>query len=250
MLFTDPLFLLFLSLVVSANFLTRQNQTFHRWLLLLASWVFFYLCSPPSFLIFLLSAAVNYPLLRALSAMTPSHRNRVLLLLTVGLNLGLLAYFKYTYFFESWFARMDHHNFWLPLAISFYTVHIISYAIDLSEKKYAIAKPLDYFNYLSFFPHLLAGPIVRGNQLIPQFEAPVARRAFDWSGGISVRSRLLFQNACRQDRGCNGSVLGRWSAAAHGDCTLAPGDSLLGTDFRRLRRVFIHGDGHCQAARI
>ena len=73
---------------------------------------------------------------------------------------------------------------WRPIALSFYVFHMVSYAIDIRSDKYKPARPLDYALYLSFFPHLIAGPIVRGNQLIPQLETPRKPANYDIRGGL------------------------------------------------------------------
>lgn len=98
--------------------------------------------------------------------------------------MSILIWFKYIDFFAGLWGIKIGGQKWIPLAISFYLFHIISYAIDLFKRKIYITSAVDYIIYLSFFPHLLAGPIVRGPQLIPQITEPLKSNRFDWSGGV------------------------------------------------------------------
>src|SRR5262249_14525385 len=113
---------------------------------------------------------------------------RLLLLLSIGTNLGLLAFFKYANFFlESAYALADLlgargeralYDIVLPLGISFYTFETISYIVDVYQGKVrAVRNPLDYALYILFFRHLLAGPIVRPREFLPQLRR---RKRFSW----------------------------------------------------------------------
>ncbi len=105
---------------------------------------------------------------------SPDHRRRLLLFLGIGGNLGLLAYFKYADFFIGninalFSAHFSLLGLILPLAISFFTFQQIAYLADAYQGK---AREYDWLNYalfVSFFPHLIAGPIVHHREMMPQF---------------------------------------------------------------------------------
>jgi alginate O-acetyltransferase complex protein AlgI len=190
MLFTDPLFIIFLVLIVPINFALRRHQVIHKFYLLIVSWIFFFLSSPLAFILFIGSIVANYPALRWLATVDQRSTANGILTAVLASNLLFLGLFKYSGFFAAAISVQWVGPFgtWMPLAISFYTFHIISYTIDLYTRKYPISGPVDYAVYLSFFPHLIAGPIVRGNQLLPQLAEPVAARQFDWADGVHLFS--------------------------------------------------------------
>src|SRR4029079_9946186 len=114
------------------------------------------------------------------------HKRKILLVLSLIGNLGMLCFFKYGTFLLDNFTNlgnlvgMDFHpakpNIILPAGISFYTFTTLCYTIDMYKKKSEPVKNLlDFSLFVTFFPHLVAGPLVRPEQLVPQFETP--RRA-------------------------------------------------------------------------
>jgi alginate O-acetyltransferase complex protein AlgI len=117
------------------------------------------------------------------------------LALGVALDLGILAYFKYLDFFIAQVLNLAHElglnpsiafvNVTLPVAISFLTFHAISYIVDVSRGRLAPSRsPVDILLYISFFPHLVAGPIVRAHEFLPQLASP--RNARDFSFGENM----------------------------------------------------------------
>lgn len=117
------------------------------------------------------------------------------LALCVALDLGILAYFKYLNFIVAQLLNLahalrfnlplDYVNVTLPVAISFLTFHAISYVVDVYRGRVAASRsPLDVLLYQSFFPHLVAGPIVRAHEFLPQLQRP--GRPGDFSLGESV----------------------------------------------------------------
>jgi alginate O-acetyltransferase complex protein AlgI len=147
--------------------------------LLLGSYLFYAAWNPPFVLLLILSAVVDYWLAHAIARSSSVLRKRLLLLISLILNLGLLGIFKYGNFIienSQWLLDLLHVpylvpklNIILPLGISFYTFETISYLIDVYRGK---LKPtdsfLDYAIFLTFFPHLVAGPIVRASDFLPQ----------------------------------------------------------------------------------
>jgi len=127
----------------------------------------------------ILSVAVNYSLAEGIIRCHQTRSARNLLIFGVSLNLLLLGYFKYTNFavnFLSFIVEKDlgSFNIILPLAISFFTFTQISYLVDVYRDRHVHYRFLDYSLFVVLFPHLIAGPIVRHWEIIPQF----ASRAF------------------------------------------------------------------------
>src|SRR5699024_8635141 len=104
-----------------------------------------------------------------------NHPRRILVALGVALNLGLLGYYKYAGFLVSniddlfGFGWVIGHII-LPLAISFFTFEQISFIVDCYKQRDAQRDPLEYAAFVTFFPHLIAGPIIYHRELSPQFE--------------------------------------------------------------------------------
>jgi alginate O-acetyltransferase complex protein AlgI len=184
MLFNTPQYILFLALVV---FAVRMTTPARRGPLLLAASVVFYSLWLPVYLLLLAAdLGVNYVLLRR---MVKSSRPRVYLAASVIFTLALLARFKYAAFaietaMPLLTAVMDvppeiPHLF-LPLGISFYSFQIVALTVDTYRRN---IDPIDsfwrYALFISFFPQLIAGPILRGAQLLPQL----------LSGGSITRER-------------------------------------------------------------
>ena len=156
---------------------------------LLAASAFFYMTWNPWLItLVLFSASIDYFAALGLERLkTPSLR-RGLLVGSITINLGLLGYFKYANFFNS--SAVATQNWWfgtcldpitmnliLPLGISFYTFETISYVVDVYRGKVRAERdPLNYALFILFFPHLIAGPIVRPGDFLPQ-----TRRTKRWS---------------------------------------------------------------------
>jgi D-alanyl-lipoteichoic acid acyltransferase DltB (MBOAT superfamily) len=116
-------------------------------------------------------------------------------MLGVALDLGILCYFKYLDFFIAQLLTLGNElgvnlplsfvNVTLPVAISFLTFHAISYIVDVYRGRLKASRsPLDILLYISFFPHLVAGPIVRAHEFLPQLASP--RRAEDFGFGENM----------------------------------------------------------------
>lgn len=172
MLFSSQLFiLLFLPVVLLAYYARASSEKFRTALLTLASFVF-YAWWDPRFL----------PLLAAMIVITwlivEAHvrfGHRALLIIGVVINLAVLGLFKYANFFAEAVLSMmavthDPWSFILPLGISFFTFQQVSYLVDRIRGDAPRYDFLGYAAYVSFFPQLIAGPIVRHNELIKQFE--------------------------------------------------------------------------------
>ena len=139
----------------------------------------------------------------AVSSAESERRRRVTMGLSCAALLGLLGWFKYYGFVSVNFDNLTHVlglgravpllQVALPIAISFYTFMALSYVIDIYRRQLEPARPLDLALYLSFFPHLLAGPIVRGNELLPQLRRRRDPSAVDYSRGLWLILAGLFK---------------------------------------------------------
>jgi alginate O-acetyltransferase complex protein AlgI len=183
-LFNSVSFGLFLAAVLSLYFAAPR-----KWrgrVLLGASLVFYALWIPTYLLLLLLDVAVNYGLMQW---MLRSRRPKIPLALACTFTLGLLAYFKYAAMLIESLAPVlqrlsvavpDAPDIFLPLGISFYSFQILSLTIDCHRGGIRPDSFSQYLLYISFFPQLIAGPIVRGHQLLPQLArggAPNLERA-------------------------------------------------------------------------
>jgi alginate O-acetyltransferase complex protein AlgI len=199
MLFHSLPFVAFFAVVFPVYWAIRSHRWRMSWLLA-ASCVFYGSWNPWFILLVLFSASVDYAAALAIEKSAPDRWRRLLLVGSITINLGLLAFFKYVNFFlQSTTALgrvlgLDYalplQEIVLPLGISFYTFETISYMVDVySRRSRAVRNPLDYALFIMFFPHLVAGPIVRPRDFLPQLERP---KRFRWSRlALAVRLFLL-----------------------------------------------------------
>jgi D-alanyl-lipoteichoic acid acyltransferase DltB (MBOAT superfamily) len=162
--------------------------------LMFVSWFFYYKTSGIFLLILLFVTLSDWLIARGIKSQITNHKSqiaKILLALSVTIDLGFLAYFKYAYFFTDAFNDLFGTSYSivdkiiLPVGISFYTFQVISYTADVYRGRIQPVKNiLDFGFYVSFFPQLVAGPIVRAEEFIPQLYKPfrLSRRAF----GIAV----------------------------------------------------------------
>ena len=162
--------------------------------LLFVSWFFYYKTSGVFLLILAFITLSDWLIAGRIKSAIINHKSqiaKILLALSVTIDLGLLAYFKYAYFFTDAFNDLFGTSYSivdkiiLPVGISFYIFQVISYTADVYRGRIQPVKNiLDFGFYVSFFPQLVAGPIVRAEEFIPQLYKPyrLSRRAF----GIAV----------------------------------------------------------------
>lgn len=177
MLFNSYIFvLLFLPLVVTGYFILNRFQKYQQakaFLILMSFWFYGYF-NPSYILIILSSIVVNFFLGKHLLSAKEKKTSKNILMLGLIFNIGLLLYFKYLDFaienINALFST-DFHLLYiaLPLGISFFTFQQISYVIDCYHKKVPSYSFLDYALFVSFFPQLIAGPIVLHSEMVPQF---------------------------------------------------------------------------------
>lgn len=201
MLFNSIDFAIFLPLVFLLYwFVTNKNLRLQNALLLLASY-FFYACWDWRFLFLLMfSTLLDYFTGLKMQDVENQKGKRFWFLLSVIVNLGFLGVFKYYNFFAESFAEAIsrfglHINVWtlkviLPVGISFYTFHGLSYVIDIYKDRIKAEKNfLDYAVFVSFFPLLVAGPIERATHLLPQIKK---QRTFDYVKAVDGLRQILW----------------------------------------------------------
>ncbi|MBQ7886346.1 MAG: MBOAT family protein [Clostridia bacterium] len=185
MLFNSYVFMLaFLPLTLLIYFLLGrlpERIQLNKAFLVLASFVFYGYNNPSYVPIILCSILVNYALSQMMLAAQKKAVRLPLMLLGLGLNLGVLFYFKYHDFFAENMNAFLGTNFALyrvalPLGISFFTFQQLSYVIDSYRRTVPRYNILDYALFVTFFPQLVAGPIVLHSEIVPQFADPKNRR--------------------------------------------------------------------------
>jgi alginate O-acetyltransferase complex protein AlgI len=177
--FSSPIFLfLFLPIVLSGYFLVPGIRAKNLWLL--AASLFFYAWGEPLFLILLFASTwMNYRLGIWVDEAADPAKRKLAVTLAIALNIGLLAFFKYANFVVhsvnsglGWVnvSPLPFPHIALPIGISFFTFHALSYVIDIYRRKAPAARQLsDTGLYIFLFPQLIAGPILRWSAMAPQF---------------------------------------------------------------------------------
>jgi alginate O-acetyltransferase complex protein AlgI len=201
MLFNSLGFAIFLPVVFAAYWLLSKKNLSYQNLLLLACSYFFYACWDWRFLFLLIfSTALDYFTgLKMFEAKTQNLK-KFWFWLSVSINLGFLGVFKYYNFFAESLAEMLHGfgfnpNFWslqviLPVGISFYTFHGLSYVIDIYKDRIEPEKNVvTYSLFVSYFPLLVAGPIERATHLLPQIKRS---RTFDYQKAIDGVYQIIW----------------------------------------------------------
>jgi alginate O-acetyltransferase complex protein AlgI len=195
--------------------LVLHNLPFLSWKtkkinLLLASYLFYAAWNPPFILLLWLSTGVDFFVGRALYTQENKYKKRLLLVLSLIGNLGMLCFFKYGSFLLENFVALTHAlgisfhpakpNIILPAGISFYTFTTLCYTIDMYKRKSKpVGSMLDFALFVTFFPHLVAGPIVRPPQLVPQFETPHRATHLQLQQGLFLLSLGLFMKVVMAD---------------------------------------------------
>ncbi|QBN19873.1 MBOAT family O-acyltransferase [Flavobacterium nackdongense] len=201
MLFNSLSFLLFLPIVFALYWwVNKKGLQLQNFLLLLASY-FFYACWDWRFLFLLLfSTALDYFTGIQMVEAKNQGRKKVWFWLSIIVNLGFLGVFKYYNFFADSFAETlfglgFQANFWtlqviLPVGISFYTFHGLSYVIDIYKGRIQPERNIiTYSLFVAYFPLLVAGPIERATHLLPQIKK---RRFFDYPKAVDGMHQITW----------------------------------------------------------
>src|SRR6478735_10405116 len=185
MLFPTATFAVFFLIVLPVSWLLMPSQRVWRVWILLASYVFYAWWAWRFVFLLVASTVVNHVLALAIYRAVEVRMRKTLLTLAVGFDLAFLAYFKYAGFFVSSFDNVVGTS-WLvtvalPVGISFYSFMAISYVVDTYRGELVPASFSRFAVFQAFFPHLVAGPIVRASELLPQLEKPRDPRRVDTS---------------------------------------------------------------------
>jgi len=209
MLFNSLTFLVFFVIVFVLHRL-MPTWSLRKGILLVASYIFYAAWNPPYVGILLFSTALDWWLARLIwRSVDVVHRRRLLVISLVA-NLSLLAFFKYGGFLLGNFSTaLDAFgiayapaiwNIILPVGISFYTFASLSYTIDVYRGEIAADVGfLDYALFVSFFPHLVAGPIVRASLLLPQLKQAREASSAQVGWGLAMVVMGLFSKAVLAD---------------------------------------------------
>src|SRR5437588_6540160 len=182
--------------VLPVSWALMRHQTAWRAWILVASYVFYAWWDWRFVALLAASTVVNHVLAVAIHRLHGVAARKSFLVLAVAFDLGLLGYFKYTNFFlsstdnvvgTSWIAHVV-----LPVGISFYTFMAISYVVDTYRGLLVPASFARFAVFQAFFPHLVAGPIVRASELLPQLERPRDPRLVDLPRAFALIVSGLF----------------------------------------------------------
>ena len=201
MLFNSIDFAIFLPIVFLIYwFVANKNLKFQNFLIVVASYVFYGWWDWRFLSLILFSTLVDYTIGRTLSKEENQTKRKILLWTSLLVNLGFLGFFKYYNFFLdnfiSAFSFLGNPinpqglNIILPVGISFYTFQTLSYTIDVYKKKLEPTKDFIAFTaFVSFFTQLVAGPIERATNLLPQF---YKKRQFDYAKAVDGMRQILW----------------------------------------------------------
>ena len=210
LIFSSGLFL-FLFLGFSFVYMLLQRQRVLRLLFVTAfSYYFYYKSSGVYFVLLAIVTVSDYCIAAGIWNYRQRHPERrllpkLLVALSLCIGLGMLGYFKYTNFFAGLIARMVDFNFqpwdiFLPVGISFFTFQSLSYTIDVYRGQLKpLPSLLDYAFFVSFFPQLVAGPIVRARDFAPQIRHPLVVTSDMFAKGVFLISIGLFKKAVISD---------------------------------------------------
>src|SRR5438876_7534830 len=216
MLFNSLTFIVFFVIVVTlywsiASWPLRKN------ILVVASYIFYGAWNPPFAALLFSTTAMDFWLGRQIGKAKGSRAKRTWLVASVCMNLSMLGFFKYGNFllqnFQWLVARVGiiyqppHLDILLPVGISFYTFHSLSYTLDIYRGVLQPTRSLrDFILAVSFFPQLVAGPIVRAGDFLPQLVKPPALRTGQFLWGLAMMTLGLFEKIVLADTMLAGSA--------------------------------------------
>ena len=201
MLFNSIDFAIFLPIVFLLYwFVTNKNLKLQNFLIVISSYIFYGWWDWRFLSLILFSTIVDFSVGLMLSKEENETKRKAFLWTSILVNLGFLGFFKYYNFFIDNFTtafsffgneiQPNSLNIILPVGISFYTFQTLSYTIDVYRKKLEPTKDFIAFSaFVSFFPQLVAGPIERATNLLPQF---YKRRTFDYNKAIDGMRQILW----------------------------------------------------------
>ncbi len=210
MIFTSIEFVLFFVVVLLIlNFI--RNFTAEKWFLLTASYIFYMSWSLPCAILLIFTSLIDYFIGLNLGSAESQQRRKMLLVFSIVTNLGVLGYFKYTNFMidQVWWGLATlgihiaprHYEIILPIGISFFTFQRMTYTIEVYRRNIQPCQSLrDFLLFAAFFPQLLAGPINRAADLLPQLSQHKRATAIDFETGLVQFSLGIVKKLVISDR--------------------------------------------------
>jgi alginate O-acetyltransferase complex protein AlgI len=200
MLFNSFDFAVFLPIVFTLYWISRRSVRLQNLIIVVSSYVFYGWWDWRYLFLFILSITSAYGAGRWMESVSDQRQRRWILLGCIILNFGILGYYKYANFFVANFVdvvrffgmslSVDRLNVILPVGISFYTFQAMGYTIDVYRKDLKASHSyLDFSAFVSFFPQLVAGPIERASNLLPQFKKA---RVFDSNAASDGLRQILW----------------------------------------------------------
>jgi len=201
MLFNSFEFLVFLPIVFLAYWFVFRERRWQNMLVVVASYMFYGWWDWRFLFLIALTSLCSYGSGLLLEHFEGQQQKRRLVSVSnIVLNIGILGVFKYYNFFVEnfdallgalgWYLDWVTMDIILPVGISFYTFQALSYTIDVYQKRIpATHDPVEFFAYISFFPQLVAGPIERATNLLPQFQQ---KRHFDYAKAVDGCRQMLW----------------------------------------------------------
>ncbi len=203
MLFNSFTFIIFLPIVFLLYWFVFRKRAIQNWLVLVASYVFYGWWDWRFLILIFITTFFSWSsgiLIERYDQKEQKSRGRMICAFNLILNLGILAYFKYFNFFSDnlklLFSQFGYQLDWftlevlLPVGISFYTFQALSYTIDVYRRDIKATKDFIAFaSFIAFFSQLVAGPIERATNLLPQFLKP---RVFDYGQAVSGMRQILW----------------------------------------------------------
>lgn len=198
MLFNSLTFVVFFAIVLALHYSPFPWRA-KKINLLTASYLFYAAWNPPFVILLWISTVVDWFVAKRMFLEERTARRRLLLTISILVNLGILGFFKYgNFLLDNWVGLMatvgvewqaPGWDIVLPVGISFYTFQTMAYSLDIYLRRAEPAKSfLDFALFVTFFPQLVAGPIVRPTHLIPQFAVPhvASLQQLGWGLGLMV----------------------------------------------------------------
>lgn len=201
MLFNSIDFAIFLPIIfILYWFVTNKNLKIQNFLILVASYIFYGWWDWRFLSLIIFSTIIDYSIGISLSKQESQTKRKILLWTSILVNIGFLGFFKYYNFFLDNFIsafsffgteiNVNSLNIILPVGISFYTFQTLSYTIDIYKHKLEPTKNFIAFSaFVSFFPQLVAGPIERATNLLPQF---YKKRTFEYNKAVDGMRQILW----------------------------------------------------------
>ena len=205
LIFSSGLFLWLFAGFILVYLLLQRLTTARLIFVTLFSYYFYYKSSGTYFFLLAVVTVSDFLIARLMEHTQRQGLRRLWVTLSLCINLGLLGYFKYTNFLGTAFAALTGGSFapldiFLPVGISFFTFQSLSYTMDVYRKEIKpLTNLLDYAFYVSFFPQLVAGPIVRARDFIPQIRRPLFVSSEMFGRAVFLIAGGLFKKAVISD---------------------------------------------------